>query len=156
MMEHMESEQVRDLLAGKHVPKQKPRRTVRELTLELPHPGNACNPNARAHHMVKAKAVKKMREAAQIMAFYELRKVNANPPRWERAEVQATFYRPGKLAKRMDDDNCISSLKGVCDGLQDAGLILNDSGLRHLPPIQVIGDEATERKLVLVIRETKG
>ena len=92
-----------------------------------------------------------MREASDIVARHELSKLKAEPPRWERATYQATFYRPGKRAKRMDDDNAIASLKGVLDGLQDAGVIVNDSGLTHLPPVQLIGDEASERKLVLTI-----
>jgi Holliday junction resolvase RusA-like endonuclease len=79
--------------------------------------------------------------------------MNAPPPAWERAEVQATFYRPGKRAKLLDRDNAIAMCKGAFDGLQEAGVIVNDSGLVPLPPIQVIGDAADERKLVLVIRE---
>ncbi len=152
MSERMSQDQVKTLLHGGHVPKQKARRVATELVLELPHPGNACNPNTRSHWAVKAKAMKAMRLASQSMAAYELRKLNAPPPLWLRAEVQATFHRPGKRAKRADADNCISSLKGCLDGLQDAGIVANDSGLTHLPPIQVIGDAATERKLVLVIR----
>lgn len=155
MSETMNQQQVRDLMSGKHVPKQKPRMrpAPRDLTLTLPHPANACNPNARVHWTVKAKAVKKLREAAKIMADYELSKLNAAPPMWEEATVQATFYRPGKQAKMLDEDNAIGMCKAACDGLQEIGIIVNDSGLHHLPPKQVIGDAADERKLVLVLRE---
>ncbi len=152
MSESMSQGQVKTLLNRGYVPKQLRRYFVFEITLELPHPGNACNPNTRSHWAVKAKAVKAMREAAASIAAYELRKLNSRPPMWQRAEVQATFYRPGKRARQMDSDNCISSLKGCLDGLQDAGIVANDSGLTHLPPIQVTGDAADERKLVLVIR----
>lgn len=140
---------------GEHVPiKAAKRPCPPSITLELPHPGNTCSPNSRAHWTARHKSIKAIREAAATIAAYELRKINATPPRWERAEVEATFYRPGNRAKLVDEDNAIATLKGIFDGLQDAGIIANDSGLSHLPPKQLLGAAAGgERKVVLRISQ---
>lgn len=153
MTETMSQSEVAALLRGEPVPRKRPQRRVTSLVLELPHPGEACNPNRGKNWRQVAKCRKAMKEAAAIIARHELTKLNAAPPRWEHAEVQATFHRPGKRSKLLDRDNAIAMCKGAFDGLQEAGVIVNDSGLVPLPPVQIIGDEATERKLVLVVAQ---
>jgi Holliday junction resolvase RusA-like endonuclease len=122
------------------------------LVIELPLPRQAVNPNARVHHMVKAKATASQRAESRIATLAAMNAAGfAIKPYWRTATVQATFYKPDARVKS-DADNSISSLKAVMDGIQDAGLIANDQGLTWLPTKQLIGKEADgERKLMLVI-----
>jgi hypothetical protein len=52
----------------------------------------------------------------------------------------------------MDPDNLIAWCKATCDGLTDAGVLRGDKNVTWLPPVQVLGDEAEERKLVLIVK----
>lgn len=153
--EVMSQSDVRKLLAGEHVP---PRLKLRpcpdSLEIELPIPPLATRPNATGHWTKLSSAVKKQRADAATVAAIVLRGIT--PPRWKRATVQATFYRHHKNARRTDEDNLIAWLKASFDGLQDSGIVANDSGLTHLPPKQVLGKEAGgESRVVLVITERK-
>lgn len=150
--EEMSQEDVRDILAGLPVPPRRPPKcTIASIALELPLPGANCSPNSRAHWSKRHKSLQLLRESAAVMGAYELNRLNAERPMWTAATVEATFHKPGKRSQLSDADNLIASLKAAFDGLQDAGIIANDRGLTHLPPRQLIGDAASERKVVLVI-----
>jgi Holliday junction resolvase RusA-like endonuclease len=41
-------------------------------------------------------------------------------------------------SRRRDRDNCLASLKATFDGLTDAGLLLDDSDLTHLPLVLAV------------------
>lgn len=113
-----------------------------EVLIELPLPPQDTHPNARpAHWAVKSKAVKKQRSAAGVMARQAVQFTARGFP-WRTATIQATFY----LARKRDADGCLSWLKASFDGLADAGLIANDSGLTHLPVVQVTGKAAGKRR----------
>jgi len=102
------------------------------MTITIPLPPRALHPNARPHWGTKAKAAKRYRRDCGIAAKAAL---NENGP-WkplERATVQATLYYRRHGVR--DQDGAISSLKAAYDSLQDAGVIVNDSGLTHLPPL---------------------
>lgn len=148
MMEAMTQAEVKKLLSGGHVGPRPAPYSLDSISIELPMPPQATHPNARPHWAVKAKAVAKQREDAATMASVVLR--GKGPPLWERVTIQATFYKPGKQAKLADQDGLISWCKASVDGLQGT-VIKNDSGVTWLPPVQVLGDAAEERKLVLVI-----
>lgn len=152
--EEMSQEDVRNLLAGKHVPQRPAKRDAGDLTqlvIELPLPGPGCKPNSHAIWQVRYKSQQLLREAAHFAGISALNKAGRHPPRWERATAEATFHKPGSRAKVADGDNLNASLKAAFDGLQDAGIIVNDSGLTVLPPRQLIGDAAAEAMVVLVI-----
>lgn len=119
------------------------------IEITLPIPPRATHPNARAHWAVKMKAAKKQRRDAGLAARAALGL--ARPPLWQRATIQATLYNASTRAKAQDADNLTAWLKASQDGLQDAGIVLNDAGLIQLPPKQVLGREAGTSRLVLVV-----
>lgn len=84
------------------------------VTLTLPWPPRECSPNARVHHMVKARAVKKARtDAWALGCAARLRDIKAL-----RVNVQVTFHEPDR--RHRDDDNLVASFKPLRDGLADA------------------------------------
>lgn len=97
------------------------------MTITLPLPPRELHPNSRPHWRTKAKHTKAYRHASWAACPFD------RHARWKEATVQATFY--FKDARRRDRDGMLSSLKAAFDGLADAGLIADDSGLTHLPVI---------------------
>lgn len=95
------------------------------VTIHLPLPPAALKPNARVHWRTKAKATKAYRETARWAAHAP------HPLAWKAAEIQAHFH--FKQDRRRDRDNLLASLKAAFDGLVDAGLLADDSGVTHLP-----------------------
>ena len=102
----------------------------RIVITDLPLPSRSLSPNARVHWAVKARTVKWYRQAAHIAATMAL---GRRKPRWRRATVQVTFR--FRTRHRRDPDNLLASLKPAFDGLVDAGLLLDDAGLTHLPVV---------------------
>ncbi len=97
-------------------------------------------------------AKKKQRYEAGLCAIVDMQEQGfPKPPKWEQASIQATFYKPGNRAKRSDDDGLNSWLKSSADGLEDAGIMLNDSGFRWLPPVQIIGAAAGPKPKVVIV-----
>lgn len=126
-----------------------------ELLITLPLPSAAASPNARsAHWSQRQGAAKRMRGDAHLAAHAAMQYPGAPwKPCWQNVEITAHFHKPSKQAKLADQDNLISSLKAYIDGLQDAGVILNDRGVTWKPPRQFVGPaQAKERKVVLRIR----
>lgn len=111
------------------------------VNIDLPLPPKEVHPNARCHWRPKAAATKSQRQAAAVLARQATQFACYGFP-WKAATVQATFY----TGRRRDADGCLSSLKASFDGLADAGVIANDSGLTHLPVIQVTGKAARGRR----------
>ena len=144
--------EVKRQLAGKpcgayYTPPGVPTAPAESIVITLPLPAKCLSPNARAHWRTKAKAVKEYRLRAWGEA---LEATECQMPRWTAATVQATFYHPQR--RRRDSDNCLASLKPAFDGLADAGLIENDCGLTHLPPILLIDPEYP--RVMLVVTRT--
>jgi len=111
------------------------------VKIDLPLPPDEVYPNARPHWSAKSRATKKQRQAAAILARQATQFRCYGFP-WKAATVQATFYR----GRRIDTDNALASLKASFDGLADAGIIANDSGLTHLPVVQVTGKATGGRR----------
>jgi len=106
--------------------------TIYLLTVSAP--ARCLSPNSRAHWRSVSKAKKKLRGQAAVMS----RAANAPEP-LASASCRATFY--VKCRRRRDGDNALASLKAAFDGLQDGGLIADDSGLIHHPVRFVVDKE---------------
>lgn len=99
------------------------------ILVTLPLPPKELSPNARVHWARKARAAKEYRLMAEIYTRGVIG--HKDPPRWERATVQATFYL--RRRRNLDGDNALAWMKAGIDGLADAGVVANDSGFTHLP-----------------------
>lgn len=104
---------------------------MNSYTIVLPLPHKSLNPNARPHWRAKAKAVKGYRLSAHLTARGVRGAERDSDPLWPAATVLVRAY--FKDARRRDKDNIQASLKAAFDGLVDAGLLADDSGLTHLP-----------------------
>lgn len=108
--------------------------TPETVTIVLPIPPRVLSPNSTiatvGGRFKKAAATKKYRRLAR--EAIEAEQIESAP--WERATVQAAFYR--KTKRRRDPDNDNASLKSAYDGLVDARLIPDDdyNHLQRLPP----------------------
>lgn len=99
---------------------------IDSITITVPIPDKCLRPNGNKSHWSK---VSKARHAQRLGTFMECKKALAGrkSPMWEKCivapEVRFSTHH------RMDNDNIIASLKGVFDGIQDAGIVANDQGL---------------------------
>lgn len=103
-------------------------------SFSLPLPSKTLNPNTHCHWKKKAKAVKAARELAHGIAL----KVGWRP-RLDKAAVECRWF--FKDRRRRDQDNLSASLKAYWDGLVDAGVFSDDSGLVHLPALVDVDKE---------------
>jgi Holliday junction resolvase RusA-like endonuclease len=106
------------------------------LRIKLPIPAKELRPNhtvgTRGGRMRKSKLTKEARELARHYAVLERHRHQMfSPPEWGKAVEQTIFYFP--TARFMDPDNCLFSCKAYFDGIQDAGIVLDDSELIHMP-----------------------
>lgn len=102
------------------------------ITITIPLPPRTLSPNGRSHWRTKASAVKKYRADAKLAAIHAMNEIGINPPQWDRATAEITVYK--RTAHKGDSDNTTASLKAAFDGIADAGVIANDSGLVPMPP----------------------
>ena len=104
------------------------------FTLDLPIPHKMLHPNSKVFSLRAAYArsarVKEYRQAVRLLAEVALNR--RDPPRWKEAVAQAVFRYPDP-GRRRDRGNLFGWLKAGFDGLQDAGIIEDDSGLVHQP-----------------------
>lgn len=126
---------------------------MNQIIITLPLPPKVLLPTARSHWRAKMRPKILQRQdacTAATAAIYSNRKGGC--PMWKMAEVQATWY----LCRHNDSDNLLAWLKSSLDGIADAGIVDNDRGFVHLPPVQITGRAANgERKVVLVITPRK-
>ena len=122
---------------------------VNSIKITLTLPPRELSPNWRGHWRTKRKAVKKYRQAAHLTAFLER---DGRQSSWVRATAQATFRY--HVRRRRDKDNLLAMLKPAFDGVSDAGVILDDAGLTHLPVEIVTGvPKADERVEIVITKE---
>lgn len=119
-------------------------------TITLPLPHKHLSPNARPHWRAKAMAVKVYRSLTGLTATGILTGQANLRPMWKAATVQGRAF--FKDARRRDKDNILASLKAAFDGLKDAGLIEDDSGLTHLP-MEVLVDKKNPRIELVVTKQ---
>lgn len=118
------------------------------ITVTLPLPPEILHPNGRTRsHGYRASMVRKARGEARLIGQQA-----ANGAPLLKAAIRSTWYMP----RRRDEDGLLAWLKPYIDGLCDAGLIKNDSGVTLLPPTQITGAAGQERKVVLTIESLGG
>lgn len=103
------------------------------MIITLPLPPKELSPNARCHWALKAIKVKWYRKTAGYTVLSDCPEVIEDEP-MESAAVQCVFFFKDK--RRRDGDNLLASMKSAFDGLVDAGVFSDDSGLTHLPVVQ--------------------
>lgn len=99
-----------------------------EIVVTLPLPPKELHPNSRPHWASKARAVKRYREYAWACAMEEISVIHGFTA-WSEAACTARFHFATR--RRRDKDNLLASLKAAFDGLADAGVVLDDSGISH-------------------------
>ena len=117
------------------------------FVLQLPIPHSNLSPNRRCHWAIKAPLVKAARAAANREARRVLSDQGVEPPRWQSANLTATLFSKGK--RRLDPDNFIASLKPYIDGIQDSGIVVNDSELWPEKPIYKIDKKMPRIELAI-------
>lgn len=119
---------------------------MQRIVITLSLPPRELSPNWRGHWARKAKAVKAYRAQAwaTAMAAGKYQK-----PMWATATAQATFYHSSN--RRRDTDNLLASLKAAFDGIAEAGIVANDSGITHLPVVRLV-DTETPRVQIEIVR----
>ena len=94
------------------------------ITITIPWPEQYNDPNARPPHWAdKAKHVKAARERAWQRCVC----VPGHNKQWTRARIDVQAFH--KTARYKDAQNIIACLKATVDGVEDAGVIVNDAGL---------------------------
>jgi len=119
------------------------------ITIEVPIPHRALNPNGRSHWRAKSSLTSIERQTARLTAMSWLNERMLDPPRWAAATIQCTFYFATK--RRRDKDNAEASLKATRDGLADAGIVANDAAFTSLPPTLLV--DKLRPRVVIEIRE---
>lgn len=84
------------------------------IAFALPWPDKKLSPNARVHHMVKAKHTKGVRQMAHAITLQATAGKRFTGP----LILDMTFHPPSR--RRYDLDNRIASAKGAIDGISDA------------------------------------
>jgi crossover junction endodeoxyribonuclease RusA len=123
---------------------------LKQITVTLPIPPKELSPNARVHWAKKAKLTASLRELACVRALFVIMANGCAKPQWEKASVLVEWFH--RTAMHPDPDNCRGSLKAVYDGMQSAGVYLNDRYLTHLPII--FAKDASNPRVVLTITPT--
>lgn len=99
-----------------------------EWSFDFDWPKPPLSLNYRMHHMQAAKLTKEIRGRMESEA--------SNLPVMGRCEVTLTWF--VNTRTRRDDENPVPTLKALCDGLVDAGIVPDDTNqymVKHLPRI---------------------
>jgi Holliday junction resolvase RusA-like endonuclease len=126
-----------------------------QLIITLPLFPDETRPNSgagRGHWQVKHRGTAEQRSQARVAALAAMNEPGAPyKPKWERAQVQLEYHRPNPRAKKQDIANLIGWAKASIDGLQDAEVFKNDQLITFAPPVELLGKEAREPKVVVII-----
>jgi Holliday junction resolvase RusA-like endonuclease len=102
------------------------------LTFNYPSP--PITANQRHHWRKKATLTKQVRVASSLLAR------SARIPAMAKCEVSLIWFVSTK--HRRDVDNIVPTLKAMCDGLVDAGIVPDDTPnemVKHMPEIVYMG-----------------
>ncbi len=91
-----------------------------QWTLDLPYERPPLNSNQRLHWRKKADLTRQVRSAAYFAAK------NAHVLPCEKVRVTLTWF-VRTANRRRDADNVVPTLKALCDGLVDAGVVTDDT-----------------------------
>ena len=105
--------------------------TAPKLYFIMPFPPLALSPNGRAHHHAKASATADYRQHAYVVALGAIGR--GARPKVDKARTQIIAYRGRR--NRRDRDNIAASVKALWDGVTDAQVWADDSGVTHLPVV---------------------
>ena len=117
---------------------------MNSLTITIPLPPKEVRNNARVHWSRKAGAIKQYRFRT---CFRAMEAMGETKLAWKKAKVNITAYFP--TARHMDPANIIDGLKSAFDGLEDAGVIVNDKNLWPERPVIVTKDKRPRVELVI-------
>ena len=119
------------------------------ITIELPWPDKALNPNSRVHHHEKAQVKALARHAAKNITLDELPRTDLIPL-WTSEHYQAMyiFHPPNK--RHRDIDNCFAMCKPYQDGICDA-IHINDKTIKRT--VLEWGDVCKPGKVVVRLEE---
>lgn len=115
-----------------------------DLSLQQP-----LSMNDSDHHMERASKVKQLRDEAQIMA-----KVVGIPRKeMRKIRVTLTYVPPNKI--RRDADNLVPTLKAICDGLVDAGIVQDDTPaeMEKLMPVIAKPAKNVKRRFTVTVEQ---
>ena len=115
------------------------------LVAEFPIPPLGLSQNGRMHWAKKARLTKAHRFLAK--ARFKKRREEGKMAVRETASIVATFYWPDR--RKRDKANAMERLKAYFDGMQDALIVLDDSGLTF-QPVQFKLDKKNPRLVVEV------
>lgn len=99
-----------------------------EITVKLPRPPKACNPNARVHWGAKYRAMVRTKQDAELLTRAAIRKAGIRV-NGSKAQLDLTYCPPDRRAR--DTDNMIAASKGIIDGIASA-VGIDDSEFRFL------------------------
>ena len=108
------------------------------IRITLPIPDSILSPNSRPHWGTKYRAVRAHRERAR----WEVALANGGDLFLAECRIDIVAFH--KVPARRDRDNLISACKSYFDGLADAGLVKNDSGIT-LGPVRFEVDKQNPR-----------
>lgn len=102
------------------------------IVVTVPLPSANLSPNKRVHWATKARDARYHREFAKLRACKALLHYDKKP-QWKMAVVSCEAF--FDVNRKRDGDNFIAAMKSTFDGLADAGIVENDSGFIHMPPV---------------------
>lgn len=109
------------------------------IIIDLPLPHKVLHPNGRTrNYKWRASVVRDHRAMACLVA-----RGHAPKKPWMKARYRVTF----SLPRKQDEDNLSAWLKSYLDGLQDAGIVANDSGLTREALVMLSGKKQTKGQL---------
>lgn len=115
---------------------------MQEITLRFPWFDKVLNPNDRSHWAIKAKARKKQRRDAWVVAM-----AGKKPPVQDVYNLEVIFYPPDKHVR--DRDNCLAACKGLFDGIASAWFV-DDRTFKY--PNPDFGDVVKNGEIVVRIK----
>lgn len=120
------------------------------VTIEIPWPGKYNDPNSRPPHWsIKSREVREARSRAHLACL----QAGDCGQLWKRARVFVTAYH--KTKRFRDPQNIIAMLKATVDGVEDAGVLLDDTGLEW-GPVTRLKDKDNPRVVLVFERGTDG
>ena len=115
------------------------------VTITINWPGEGCDLNKRPHRGQKIRDTKAARRAAWVECLRD----PDHRKWWKRARVDVTAYH--RTMRFRDRQNIMAMLKASIDGVEDAGVIEDDSGLEWGPVMRA--KDAAHPRVVLVFTE---